>query len=133
MKITRKTRFTDIDYKEEKKRYCQYCHKYKLDIKLTRRPNYNEIDKDMWWYCPNCHRTFLPRENPMEGRLKAAVDTKMYEEERTIIGMDNLLPKESDPKKKALKERIEKETDLDVIALLKQGYDVQEEAVNSGR
>jgi hypothetical protein len=61
----------------------------------------------------------------MEGRLKASVDTKMYEEERTIMGLDNLTPRDRYQKqRKELLERLKKEKDPDIRDLIKKGYDV---------
>ena len=118
----------EIEYDvEDKTRICLYCEKWKIYSKLTRRPNYEEVDKDMWLYCHNCHRAFLVRETRMEGRLKAAVETKAFEEERTVMGLDNLKP--TNPQQKKLKERLAKEKDPDVRALLKQGYVIDENPI----
>ena len=126
MKINKKDKFTAIEYDvEDKERVCLYCEKEHVRSKLTRRPNYEEVDKDMWLYCPNCHRSFLMRETRMEGRLKAAVDTKMDEDDdKTVMGLDNLLERDSQAKK--IQDRLKKEKDPDVRALIKQGYAVEE-------
>lgn len=115
---------------EKPKRKCLYCEKLDIHVTLTPRPNYNEVDKDMWLYCDNCHRTYLLNETRMEGRLKASVDTKMYEDEKTIMGLDNLTPRDRYQKqRKELLERLKKEKDPDVRDLIKKGYDVYD--VNS--
>ena len=125
MKINKKERFVSIDPEvEDKERICLYCIKEDHYSKLTRRPNYNEIDKDMWLYCNNCHRAFLIRETRMEGRLKAAVDTKYDEDDKTVMGLDNLLAKTSEQKR--IKERLKTEKDPDVRQLIKQGLDPQD-------
>ena len=125
MKINKKDKFTAIEYDvEDKERVCLYCIKYKVRVKLTRRPNYEEVDKDMWLYCPNCHRAFLTRETRMEGRLKSAVDTKIDEEDKTVMGLDNLLARDS--LKKKVQDRLKNEKDPEVRELIKQGYVVEE-------
>ena len=126
MKILNKERFSVIEYEsEDKEKVCLYCEKEHVRSKLTRRPNYEEIDKDMWLYCPNCHRSFLMREVRMEGRLKAAVDTKMEDDDdKSVLGLDNLLAKNS--QKKKIEDRLKREKDPDVRQLIKQGYVVEE-------
>lgn len=125
-KINKKERFMYVDNSVEKpKRKCLYCEKLDIHITLTPRPNYNEVDKDMWLYCSNCHRAYLLNETRMEGRLKASVDTKMYEDEKTIMGLDNLTPRDRyQRQRKELLERLKKEKDPDVRDLIKKGYDV---------
>ena len=125
MKITKKERFVEIDpNKEFKRRECYYCSKFGFTSYLGRRPNYNEIDKDLWWYCERCHRTFLERETRMEGRLKSAVDVQAKGDEKTIMGLDNLVP--TNTAQRRIKERLKNEKDPDVRALIKQGLDPQD-------
>ena len=127
-KIHKKDHLMDITKAEDKpRRKCLYCEKYSIESFLTPRPNYDEIDKDMWLYCPHCHRTYLLNETRMEGRLKASVDAMMYEDEKTIMGLDNLAFKDKyQRQKKEILERLKKEKDPEVRELIKRGYDVQD-------
>ena len=78
MKIKqREHRFVEINPNLDPKiKICLYCEKWNIHVKLTPRPNYEEIDKDMWLYCKNCHRAFLKRDTRTEGRLKSTVEAK---------------------------------------------------------
>lgn len=118
MKIIKK----DINVLEEDKDneilYCPYCIRFDLKFVLTKRPDYDLEDKDLWRYCPNCKKPIEHRKARYHGKLTGFVQP--ISSKSSIVGLDN---KDA---KSTWQERAEKEKDEDVKEELRKGNEIRE-------
>jgi hypothetical protein len=136
MKIKKKDTFGIIDSQEEKEKisYCSRCLKFNFISVLGERiylPNQPiASDHDLWKQCHECGTIAPIYELKKESKLKDFVETSdnPFDSGQSITGLGNKSSTrkltESQKKMKKLKERIEKEKDIDIKQELKKGNEV---------